>query len=57
MQKRRDPRAAKQFFPKIIRKVGFVPKVVVSDKLKSDQAAMRELRLKPNHRQHMGLNH
>jgi len=56
MHKRRDTKAAKQFFRKIISKVGFAPKVVVTDKLKSYQAAMRELGLKPNHRQHKGLN-
>ncbi len=32
------------------------PDVVVTDKLKSYQAAMRELGLKPDHRQHKGLN-
>jgi putative transposase len=56
MQKRRDTKAAKKFFRKIIKKVGFAPKVVVTDKLKSYQAAMRKLGLKPNHRQHKGLN-
>jgi putative transposase len=56
MQKHRDTEAAKRFFKKIIKKVGFAPKVVVTDKLKSYQAAMRELGLKANHRQHKGLN-
>ncbi len=56
MQKRRDTKAAKRFFRKIIKKVGFTPKVVVTDKLKSYQAAMRQLGLKANHRQHKGLN-
>jgi putative transposase len=56
MQKHRDTKAAKKFFKKIIKKVGFVPKVVVTDKLKSYQAAIRELGLKPDHRQHKGLN-
>jgi putative transposase len=56
MQKHRDTKAAKKFFRKIMRKVGFAPKVVVTDKLKSYQAAIRELGLKPNHRQHKRLN-
>ena len=56
MKKHHDTEAAKRFFRKIIKKVGFAPKVVVTDKLKSYQAAMRELGLKPNHRQHKGLN-
>ncbi len=33
MQKHRDTKAAKKFFRKIMRKVGFAPKVVVTDKL------------------------
>ncbi|HEY9779562.1 MAG TPA: DDE-type integrase/transposase/recombinase [Leptolyngbyaceae cyanobacterium] len=41
MQKHRDTKAAKKFFRKIIRKIGFTPKVVVTDKLKSYQAAIR----------------
>lgn len=56
MQKRRDTKAAKRFFQKIIKKVGFAPSVVITDKLKSYQAGMRVLGLKPNHRQHKGLN-
>jgi putative transposase len=56
MQEHRDTEAAKRFFRKIIKKVGFAPKVVITDKLKSYQAAMRELGLKANHRQHKGLN-
>ena len=56
MQKRRDTKAAKRFFQKIIKKVGFAPSVVITDKLLSYQAGMRKLGLKPNHRQHKGLN-
>jgi putative transposase len=56
MQKRRDTKAAKKFFQKIIKHEGFTPRVVVTDKLKSYQAAMRELGLKAEHRQHKGLN-
>ena len=56
IQKRRDTKAAKRFFQKIIKKVGFAPGVVITDKLKSYQAGMGALGLKPNHRQHKGLN-
>jgi putative transposase len=56
MQKHRDTKAAKKFFKELIKKVGLAPKVVITDKLKSYQAAMRELGFKPNHRQHKGLN-
>ena len=42
VQKRRNTRAAKRFFQKIIKKEGCTPKVVVTDKLKSYKAAMRE---------------
>ena len=56
MQKYRDTKAAKKFFQKIIRKVGFAPSVVITDKLKSYQAGMRKLGIKPNRRQHKALS-
>ncbi len=56
VQKRRNTQAAKKFFKKIIKKEGFIPRVVVTDKLKSYKAAMRELGLNAEHREHKGLN-
>jgi len=35
MQKHRDTKAAKRFFRKIIKKVGFAPNSLITDKLKS----------------------
>lgn len=41
MQRRRDKAAAKKFFRKLLKKQGFVPRVIVTDKLKSYGAAKR----------------
>lgn len=56
VQKRRNTQAAKRFLKKIIKKERCTPKVVVTDKLKSYRAAMRELELEAEHREHKGLN-
>lgn len=56
IHKRRNTKAAKRFFQKIIQKVGFAASVVITDKLLSYLAGIRALGLKPNHRQHKGLN-
>jgi len=56
MQKRRDKAAALKFFRKLLKKQGFVPRVMVTDKLKSYSAMKRELLPSVDHRQHKGLN-
>jgi hypothetical protein len=43
VQRRRDKHAAKKFFRKLLKGLTYVPRVVITDKLKSYGAAMREL--------------
>ncbi len=56
MQRHRDKAAAKKFFRKLLKKQGFAPRVMVTDKLKSYAAAKREMLPNSQHRQHKGLN-
>ncbi len=56
MQRHRDKAAAKKFFRKLLKKQGFAPRVMVTDKLKSYGAAKREMLPHVEHRQHKGLN-
>jgi putative transposase len=45
VQRRRDSRAALRLIRKLLRKLGFAPKLLVTDKLRSYAAAFRRLRL------------
>ncbi|MGV0028183.1 IS6 family transposase [Phormidesmis priestleyi] len=56
LQRRRDTDAAKRFFRKLLKKQGFVPRVIVTDKLKSYEAAKKQVMPNVEHRQHKGLN-
>ncbi|MBV8887880.1 MAG: IS6 family transposase [Chroococcidiopsidaceae cyanobacterium CP_BM_RX_35] len=56
MQSRRNTKAAKKFFRKLLKKQSFAPRVIVTDKLKSYGAAKREILPGVEHRQHKGLN-
>ena len=56
IQKRRNAKAAKRLMLKLLRKQGFAPRVIITDKLKSYGAAFREMGLGIEHRQHKGLN-
>jgi putative transposase len=56
MQGHRDTKAAKGFFRKLLKKQGFGPRVIVTDKLKSYEAAKKQVMKKVEHRQHKGLN-
>jgi putative transposase len=56
VQRRRDTAAAKRFFRKLLKGLTYVPRVVVTDKLKSYGAALRELLPGVEHRQHRYLN-
>jgi putative transposase len=56
IQKRRNTKAAKELMKKLLKKQGFAPRVVVTDKLKSYSAALREMGLGVEHREHKGLN-
>lgn len=55
MQSRRNRQAAERLMRKLIRRHG-LPRVVITDKLKSYAAAKVALRLKFEQRQHKGLN-
>jgi putative transposase len=56
VQRRRDKAAAKKFFRKLLKGLTYVPRVIITDKLKSDGAAKRDLRPGVEHRQHRYLN-
>jgi putative transposase len=43
VQRHRDKRAAKKFFRKLLKGLTYVPRVIVTDKLKSSGAAKREI--------------
>ncbi|MBW4567184.1 MAG: DDE-type integrase/transposase/recombinase [Tolypothrix carrinoi HA7290-LM1] len=56
MQSHLDKTVAKKFFRKLLKKQGFAPRVIVTDKLKSYAAAKKEILKGVEHRQHKGLN-
>lgn len=56
MQSRRNKAAAKTFFRKLLKRQGFAPRVLITDKLKSYGAAKREILKGVEHRQHKELN-
>jgi putative transposase len=56
VQRRRDKTAAKKFFRKLLKGLSYVPRVIITDKLKSYGAAQREMLPSVEHRQHRYLN-
>ncbi len=56
VQSRRNTKAAKRFFRKLLKGLHSVPRVIITDKLKSYGAAKREILSGVEHRQHKGLN-
>jgi putative transposase len=56
VQRRRDKRAAQKFFRKLLKELISVPRVIITDKLKSYAAAKREILPGVEHRQHRYLN-
>jgi putative transposase len=56
VQRRRDKHAAKTFFRKLLKGCQYVPRVLVTDRLKSYGAAKREMLPGLEHRQHRYLN-
>ena len=56
VQSRRNKRAAKKFFRKLLKGLTYVPRVIVTDKLKSYAAAKREILPGVEHRQSRYLN-
>ncbi|GHO63457.1 hypothetical protein KSC_023490 [Ktedonobacter sp. SOSP1-52] len=55
VQSRRKKQAAKRFFRKLLKGLQYVPRVIITDKLKSYGAAKREILPGVEHRQHKGL--
>ena len=55
-QSRRNTHAAKRFFRKLLKGLQYVPRVIITDKLKSYGAAKRAILQRWEHRQHKGLN-
>ncbi len=56
VQSRRNKQAAKKFFRKLLKGLTSVPRVLITDKLKSYGAARREILPEVEHRQHRYLN-
>ncbi|MCX4784556.1 IS6 family transposase [Streptomyces sp. NBC_01264] len=56
VQNRRDKAAARRFFRRLLTSTGRVPRVIVTDRLKSYGAAHREVMPSVEHRSHKGLN-
>jgi putative transposase len=56
VQRRRDKRAAKRFFHQLLKGITYVPRVIITDKLRSYGAAKREMLPRVEHRQHRYLN-
>ena len=56
VQRRRDRKAAKKFFRKLLKGLRYVPRVIITDKLKSYSAAKAEVMPSVEHRQHKYQN-
>jgi len=56
VKRRRDTRAALRLMRKLLKKQGFVPKLLVTDRLRSYAAAFRRLRLTCPHQQGLRNN-
>jgi len=56
VQSRRNKKAAKRFFRRLLKDLRYVPRVIITDKLKSYSAAKAEIMPGVEHRQHKGLN-
>jgi putative transposase len=56
VQSHRNKKAAKKFFRKLLKRLTYVPRVIITDKLKSYGAAKREVLPGVEHRQHRYLN-
>ena len=55
VQSRRNRTAARQLMRKLLKKSAKVPRVLITDKLKSYAAARKDMGLRIEHRQHKGL--
>jgi putative transposase len=56
VQSRRNAKAATRLMRKLLKKQGHVPRVMITDKLRSYNAAKRQVMPSGEHRSHKGLN-
>ncbi|WP_170387996.1 IS6 family transposase [Ruegeria atlantica] len=56
LQPKRDKRAAKRLLRNLIKRLGFIPKRIITDKLRSYSATKREIAPGLDHWSHKGLN-
>ncbi len=56
VQSRRNKKAAKRFFRKLLEGLHYVARVIITDTLRSSGEAKREILLGVEHRQHKGWN-
>ncbi len=56
VQSRRNKEAAIRFLRRLLMRMHYTPRIIVTDKLKSYGAAIKELKLEIDHRKHKGLN-
>jgi transposase-like protein len=56
VQRRRDKAAALRLLHKLLKRQGFVPRTIVTDKLRSYGAALRDLRFAGHHEQRQRTN-
>ena len=56
VQSRRNKRAAKKFFRWLLKGMGYVPRLIITDKLRSYEAAKAEVMPSVEHRRDKGLN-
>ncbi len=56
VQSRRNKKAALRFFRKLLKGLEYVPRVIITDKLRSYGAAKKEILPGVEHRQHKGIN-
>jgi putative transposase len=56
VQPRRNTKAAMRFFRKLLKGLQYVPRVIVTDKLRSYRSAKKKILKKVEHRSHKRLN-
>ena len=56
VQRGRDKKAALRLMRKLLKKLGFAPAVIVTDRLRSDGSAFRDLHLSWRHEQGLRAN-
>ncbi|KIE04226.1 Integrase catalytic region [Candidatus Jidaibacter acanthamoeba] len=56
LQKRRNTKAVKRFFKRLLKRCGFVPRVIITDKLRSYGSTKQFILKSTEHRKHKRLN-